>query len=71
MKYYLTTPICYANAAPHIGQTHTTLATDAIRRFRRTQGSPALRRRLRRPLALLGNENPINLLRTSPAHAPN
>jgi methionyl-tRNA synthetase len=38
MKYYLTTPIYYTNGAPHIGHTYTTIACDAIRRFRRLQG---------------------------------
>lgn len=41
MKYYLTTPIYYTNGAPHIGHTYTTLACDAIRRFRRMQGYEA------------------------------
>ena len=31
MKYYLTTPIYYANAAPHIGHAYTTIAADTIR----------------------------------------
>ncbi len=38
MKYYLTTPIYYVNAAPHIGHTYTTIATDVIKRFKRMQG---------------------------------
>jgi methionyl-tRNA synthetase len=38
MKYYLTTPIYYVNAAPHIGHAYTTLAADAIKRFKRMQG---------------------------------
>ncbi|PYT23577.1 MAG: methionine--tRNA ligase [Acidobacteria bacterium] len=38
MKYYLTTPIYYVNAAPHIGHTYTTIAADAIKRFKRMQG---------------------------------
>jgi methionyl-tRNA synthetase len=38
MKYYLTTPIYYVNAAPHIGHTYTTLAAETIKRFRRMQG---------------------------------
>jgi methionyl-tRNA synthetase len=38
MKYYLTTPLYYVNAAPHIGHTYTTLAADTIKRFRRMQG---------------------------------
>src|ERR1700693_1563065 len=38
MKYYLTTPIYYTNAAPHIGHAYTTIAADAIKRFKRMQG---------------------------------
>ena len=38
MKYYLTTPIYYVNAAPHIGHTYTTLAADTIRRFKQMCG---------------------------------
>jgi len=42
MKYYLTTPIYYVNAAPHIGHTYTTIAADVIRRFKRMQGYEAV-----------------------------
>ncbi len=38
MKYYLTTPLYYVNAAPHIGHTYTTLAADTIKRLKRMQG---------------------------------
>ncbi|HEX4274777.1 MAG TPA: methionine--tRNA ligase [Bryobacteraceae bacterium] len=38
MKYYLTTPLYYVNAAPHIGHTYTTLAAETIKRFKRMQG---------------------------------
>jgi len=37
-KYYLTTPIYYVNAAPHIGHAYTTMVCDAIKRFKRMQG---------------------------------
>ncbi len=37
-KYYLTTPIYYVNAAPHIGHTYTTIAADAIKRYKTMQG---------------------------------
>ena len=37
-KYYLTTPIYYVNAAPHIGHAYTTIAADTIARFKRMQG---------------------------------
>jgi methionyl-tRNA synthetase len=42
MKYYLTTPIYYANGAPHIGHTYSTVVADAIRRFKRMQGYEAV-----------------------------
>ncbi|MEO8100293.1 MAG: methionine--tRNA ligase [Acidobacteriota bacterium] len=38
MNYYLTTPIYYVNAAPHIGHAYTTIAADAIKRLKRMQG---------------------------------
>ncbi len=38
MKYYLTTPIYYTNAAPHIGTAYTTMVADTIKRFKRMQG---------------------------------
>ena len=37
-KYYLTTPIYYVNAAPHIGHAYTTIAAEAIARFHRLRG---------------------------------
>jgi len=37
-KYYLTTPIYYVNAAPHIGHTYTTIAADVIKRWKKSQG---------------------------------
>jgi methionyl-tRNA synthetase len=42
MKYYLTTPIYYVNAAPHIGHAYTTIVADAVRRFKRMQGYEAI-----------------------------
>ena len=42
MKYYLTTPIYYVNAAPHIGHAYSTFAADTIKRFKQHAG---LRRR--------------------------
>src|SRR6266404_1168812 len=42
MKYYLTTPIYYANAAPHIGHAYTTFAADTIRSLKRMQGFDAV-----------------------------
>lgn len=38
MKYLLTTPIYYVNAAPHVGHAYTTIAADAIKRLKRMQG---------------------------------
>jgi len=38
MKYYLTTPIYYTNAAPHLGHCYTTIAADAIKRLKIMQG---------------------------------
>jgi len=42
MKYYLTTPIYYVNAAPHLGTAYTTIAADTIRAFKRMQGYHAV-----------------------------
>src|SRR5215204_4832642 len=41
MKYYLTTPIYYVNAAPHIGHVYTTIAADTIKRIKRMEGYDA------------------------------
>jgi methionyl-tRNA synthetase len=37
-KFYLTTPIYYVNARPHIGHTYTTIVADTIARYRRMRG---------------------------------
>src|SRR5580658_6084431 len=37
-KFYLTTPIYYVNARPHIGTTYTTVVADAIARRKRAVG---------------------------------
>ncbi|HEX4169372.1 MAG TPA: methionine--tRNA ligase, partial [Bryobacteraceae bacterium] len=37
-KYYLTTPIYYVNAAPHIGHAYTTIAAETIARLERMKG---------------------------------
>ncbi len=37
-KFYLTTPIYYVNAAPHIGHTYTTIAADLIKRYKAMSG---------------------------------
>ncbi|MFM7360546.1 MAG: methionine--tRNA ligase [Cyanobium sp.] len=38
MSFTLTTPLYYVNDRPHLGSSYTTLACDAIARFRRLQG---------------------------------
>lgn len=37
-KYYITTPIYYVNAAPHIGHAYTTIAADVLARDARLRG---------------------------------
>ena len=41
-KYYITTPIYYVNARPHLGHTYTTLAADAIARYKQMRGYDVL-----------------------------
>jgi methionyl-tRNA synthetase len=41
-KYYLTTPIYYVNAAPHIGHAYTTIVADLLKRFKTMQGYQAV-----------------------------
>ncbi len=36
--FYVTTPIYYANAKPHLGHAYTTLVADALTRFKRQRG---------------------------------
>ncbi len=36
--YYVTTPLYYVNAAPHIGHSYTSIAADCLTRFRRSRG---------------------------------
>jgi len=36
-NFYITTPVYYANAQPHIGHAYTTIAADALTRFKRLQ----------------------------------
>ncbi len=36
--FFLTTPIYYVNARPHLGHTYTTVAADALARWKRTRG---------------------------------
>lgn len=37
-KFYITTPIYYVNAQPHIGHTYTTIAADCLARFHKMNG---------------------------------
>ncbi|MBI3405561.1 MAG: methionine--tRNA ligase [Acidobacteria bacterium] len=37
-KFYLTTPIYYANARPHVGSTYSTIVCDTIARYKRMRG---------------------------------
>src|SRR3546814_911636 len=37
-RFYITTPIYYVNAAPHIGHAYTTMACDVMARFKRLDG---------------------------------
>ena len=41
-KYYVTTPIYYVNARPHLGHTYTTIAADAIARYKQMRGFDVL-----------------------------
>ncbi|MFL5903732.1 MAG: class I tRNA ligase family protein, partial [Solirubrobacteraceae bacterium] len=38
MAYYVTTPIYYVNAAPHLGHAYTTIAADVMARHMRQRG---------------------------------
>jgi hypothetical protein len=37
-RFYITTPIYYVNDVPHIGHAYTTLACDALARYKRSRG---------------------------------
>src|SRR3989339_1275396 len=37
-KFYITTPLYYVNANPHIGHAYTTLAADVLTRFKKSKG---------------------------------
>lgn len=37
-KFYITTPLYYVNASPHLGGTYTTLVCDTIARYKRMRG---------------------------------
>src|SRR5205807_7727198 len=38
MSFYVTTPIYYVNAAPHLGHAYTTIAADVLARHMRQRG---------------------------------
>lgn len=58
MKYYLTVPIYYVNAAPHIGHFYTTMVADTIKRFKQMQGYDVV-------LATGSDENSVNVERAA------
>ena len=37
-KYYITTPIYYVNASPHIGHAYTSIIADSMTRYKKAQG---------------------------------
>jgi methionyl-tRNA synthetase len=37
-KFYLTTPLYYVNAVPHVGHAYTTIAADILARYKRSRG---------------------------------
>lgn len=41
-KFYLTTPLYYVNAAPHIGHSYTNIAADILARYKRNSGFDVL-----------------------------
>ena len=41
-KYYITTPIYYVNARPHLGHSYTTIAADTIARYKQMRGFDVL-----------------------------
>lgn len=60
MKYYLTVPIYYVNAAPHIGHFYTTMVADTVKRFKQMQGYDVV-------LATGSDENSVNVERAAQA----
>jgi methionyl-tRNA synthetase len=40
--FYITTPIYYVNATPHLGTFYSTVVADALARFHRTQGDETM-----------------------------
>ncbi|MBS1826867.1 MAG: methionine--tRNA ligase [Acidobacteria bacterium] len=60
MKYYITVPIYYVNAAPHIGHFYTTMVADALKRFKQMQGYEVV-------LTTGSDENSVNVERAAAA----
>lgn len=60
MKYYLTVPIYYVNAAPHIGHFYTTMVADTVKRFKQMQGYEVV-------LTTGSDENSVNVERAAAA----
>lgn len=58
MKYYITVPIYYVNAAPHIGHFYTTMVADALKRFKQMQGYEVI-------LTTGSDENSVNVERAA------
>ncbi|HEX4837816.1 MAG TPA: class I tRNA ligase family protein, partial [Solirubrobacteraceae bacterium] len=42
MSFYVTTPIYYVNAAPHLGHAYTTIAADVLARHHRQREEDVL-----------------------------
>ena len=42
MTFILTTPLYYVNDKPHLGSTYTTLACDALARYKRLEGEQVI-----------------------------
>ena len=40
-SYYITTPIYYVNARPHLGHAYSTIVADTLKRFHRMLGEDA------------------------------
>ncbi|MBI3208600.1 MAG: methionine--tRNA ligase [Candidatus Solibacter usitatus] len=60
MKYYVTVPIYYVNAAPHIGHFYTTMVADALKRFKTMHGYDVV-------LTTGSDENSVNVERAAAA----
>lgn len=58
MKYYITVPIYYVNAAPHIGHFYTTMVADTLKRFKQMQGYEVV-------LTTGSDENSVNVERAA------